>query len=227
MLGRKKTCGRCGSKSSARYEFCPYCGSVLDESAKKEREADNLFDSDFSDFLTPKMNMGFPINSLFKALDSQMKALDKEMPRGFDEKQNPIRNGISISISSTGGQPVIKVRNLGQGQGGEMHAVQRNIEREKPMRKINLSEKEAERISRLPKEEPGTSVRRLSNKVIYEIDLPGVKENDIIINRLQNSIEIKAFTKDKAFFKLIPVALPLLKYYMDKEKLVLELKPEN
>jgi len=194
---------------------------TLDESAKKEKEVDNLFDSDF---LMPKMNMGFPINSLFKALDSQMKALDKEMRRGFNEKQNPIRNGISISISSTGGQPVVRVRNLGQG--GEMQPVVRKIEKEKPMRKINLSEEEAERISKLPKEEPGTSVRRLSNKVIYEIDLPGVKEEDIIINRLQNSIEIKAFTKDKAFFKLIPVSMPIMNYSLKKGKLVLELKPE-
>ena len=221
MLGRKKICRRCGSKSSSRYEFCPYCGMTLDESAKKEKEVDNLFDSDF---LMPKMNMGFPINSLFKALDSQMKALDKEMRRGFNEKQNPIRNGISISISSTGGQPVVRVRNLGQG--GEMQPVVRKIEKEKPMRKINLSEEEAERISKLPKEEPGTSVRRLSNKVIYEIDLPGVKEEDIIINRLQNSIEIKAFTKDKAFFKLIPVSMPIMNYSLKKGKLVLELKPE-
>jgi len=225
MLGRKKTCRRCGSKSSSRYEFCPYCGSTLDENARKE-EADNLFDSDF---LMPKMNVGFPINSLFKMLDSQMKTLDKEMRKGFDEKQNPIKNGISISISSTGGQPIIKVRNLGQGQGGEMQAVPRNAEGERPMRmkKINMSEEEAERISKLPKEEPGTSVRRLSNKVIYEIDLPGVKENDIIINRLQNSIEIKAFTKNKAFFKLIPVNLPITNYSLKKGKLILELKPEN
>jgi len=221
MLGRKKICERCGSKSNSGYEFCPYCGSTLDESAKKEKEAENLFDSDV---LMPKMNMGFPFNSLFKALDSQMKTLDKEMRRGFNEKQNPMRNGISISISSTGGQPIIKVRNLGQG--GEMQAVQRKIEREKPMRKINLSEEEAGRISKLPKEEPGTSVRRLSNKVIYEIDLPGVKEEDIIINQLQNSIEIKAFTKDKAFFKLIPVSLPITNYSLKKGKLVLELKPE-
>jgi len=224
MLGRKKTCQRCGSKSSSKYEFCPFCGSVLDEGDKKEKEVDNLFDSDF---FTPKMNMGFPINSLFKMLDGQMKALDKEMRRGFNEKQNPIRNGISISISSTGGQPIIKVRNLGQ-PGMQMQPVQRKGEGERPMKikKSNLSEEDFEKISRLPKEEPGTSVRRLSNKVIYEIDLPGVKEEDIIINRLQNSIEIKAFTKDKAFFKLIPVSLPITNYSLKKGKLVLELKPE-
>ena len=224
MLGRKKICARCGSKSSSKYEFCPFCGSTLDENSNKEKEADNLFDSDF---LMPKMNMGFPINSLFKMLDSQMKSLDKEMKKGFNEKQNPMMNGISISISSTGGQPVIKVRNLGQ-PGMQMQPVARKIEGEKPMKikKSNLSEEDFERISNLPKEEPGTSVRRLSNKVIYEIDLPGVKEEDIIINRLQNSIEIKAFTKDKAFFKLIPISLPITNYSLKKGKLILELKPE-
>jgi hypothetical protein len=70
-------------------------------------------------------------------------------------------------------------------------------------------------------------VRRLSDRIVYEIELPGVKASDIIINKLQNSIEIKAFTKEKAFFKLLPVALPILNYYMKQGKLVLELKPED
>jgi len=39
----------------------------------------------------------------------------------------------------------------------------------------------------------------------------------------ENSIEIKAFSKDKAYFKFLPIALPLLGYKLLKEKLILEL----
>ena len=56
--------------------------------------------------------------------------------------------------------------------------------------------------------------------------MPGVTNlKDIMINKLQNSIEIRAFAKDKAYFKLIPVALAIKKYGLEHEKLILELKP--
>jgi hypothetical protein len=68
----------------------------------------------------------------------------------------------------------------------------------------------------------------LTNKIVYEIDLPGVTNvKDVIINRLENSIEVKAFAKDKAYFKLIPLSLPIERYHLKEGKLVLELKPED
>jgi hypothetical protein len=66
----------------------------------------------------------------------------------------------------------------------------------------------------------------MTNKIIYEVDLPGVKnEKDIIITKLENSIEIKAFTKDTAYLKLIPISLPIKNYFLEKNKLILELTP--
>src|SRR3989344_3748821 len=51
----------------------------------------------------------------------------------------------------------------------------------------------------------GISIRRFADRVVYEIALPGVKSiKDISITKLENSIEIKAVSKDKAYFKLIP-----------------------
>ena len=83
-----------------------------------------------------------------------------------------------------------------------------------------------EKLAKLPRKEPETKVRRLTDKIIYEINLPGVKSlKNITVNKLENSIEIKAISKDRAYFKLIPIALPLIRYYLKKESLFLELKP--
>jgi hypothetical protein len=40
---------------------------------------------------------------------------------------------------------------------------------------------------------------------------------------LENSIEVKAFAKDKAYYKFLPVSLPLLKYDLANGRLTLEL----
>ena len=92
----------------------------------------------------------------------------------------------------------------------------------------NFSKKSLKRFSELPKKEPKTNVKRLSNTVIYEINLPGVKSSeDLSIVKLENSIEIKAVAKDKAYFKLLPINLTIIDYELEKGKLILELEAKN
>ena len=90
-----------------------------------------------------------------------------------------------------------------------------------------MNSEQIEKLSSLPREEPPASVRRLTDKIIYEMDMPGVEEKNVWITRLQNSIEIKALAKDKAYFKLIPFKLPIIRSHVKDGKLVLELKPEQ
>lgn len=101
---------------------------------------------------------------------------------------------------------------------------------EKPARKkiekipsANFSKDKLKKLSSLPKQEPTTNIRRLSNKVIYEMDMPKVDSiEDISIINLENNIEIKALAEDRVFFKIIP-RLPITNYGLEKGKLILEL----
>jgi len=215
MFGKKQTCQRCNNKTSKKHDFCPYCGFCF-------REKDEFFE--------PSFNMGFPFNTIFKQLEKQIekqfKEIDQQMPTFQEEKKPKIMTeGISISISSAGGQPVIKVKNL-----GNVNRAQDQSEKIKEAKKEQIQKitpEQVEQFSKLPKEEPQTSVRRLTDKIVYELDMPEVKKENVIITRLQNSIEIKAFTKDKAFFKLIPISLPIIKSQLSEGKLILELKPSD
>lgn len=55
--------------------------------------------------------------------------------------------------------------------------------------------------------------------------MPEVKSfKDILINKLENSIEIKAIGKTKAYFKIIPINIPIISQRLFQGKLILELK---
>ena len=87
-----------------------------------------------------------------------------------------------------------------------------------------FSKESSKKFAQLPKQEPKTNIRRLSDKVIYEIEIPEVKSSkDISIIQLESSIEIKAIGKKHAYLKRIPINLPIINYIFSKEKLTLEL----
>lgn len=215
----KTICLRCGRKIDKGFVFCPFCG----HNTKKEKEERDLGFLGKEDTIEFPANFGFTgmpmgkvFNSLMKNLDKQFRELDKNMVEDI-QKQNIKGKGISISISTESGkQPKIEVQQFGQGK----KIIQPEMMIEKPI----MNSKQIEKISNLPKQEAETRVRRLSNKIIYEINLPGVKNiKNVIINKLENSIEIKAFSKEKVYFKLIPINLPILGYKLKNEKLVIEL----
>lgn len=96
--------------------------------------------------------------------------------------------GITITISS--GRPGIGIK------------TSRRIE---PEIKRKVKVKELEKIPKFT-EEPETRIKRVGPKEIIQIKLPEVKsQDDIEVRRLEQSIEIRAWVGDKAYFKLIPV----------------------
>lgn len=226
----EKRCKRCAKNISRDYEFCPYCGFNI----KGDNEERNFGFLGKKDEIFPDTGVRMPFgfnklfSSLLKQIDSQFRQLDKEIGKDFKEtkirKIKPIMSrGISISISTnTGEKPEIKVKGFGPGY---ENLIQQEIkEPARTIKQLEISEEKARKLAKLPRKEAETKVRRLSNKIIYEIKLPGVLSLDnIIINKLENSIEIKAFSKDKVYFKLLPISLPILNYKLEEEKLILEL----
>jgi len=232
----KKTCKRCGRRLEKGFSYCPHCGYNL-EREKEEKDYGllgrrNMDNSDlFGDGIKLPLGFNTVFKKLMKEMDHQFRELDrglgKEKIRKIGETDRPIlkKGGISINISNGAGKPVIRVKSFGNLP--EFKNIEKQIEPTKKTRrkrKPEISEEKAKELAKLPRQEAESKVRRLSGKVIYEIELPDVKNTkDIIINELENSIEIKAFAKDKAYFKFLPVSLPLLNYKFSKGKLILEL----
>ncbi len=202
----KKRCAKCGKKISSKYRFCPYCGYGDRDFNDTENEWGMLGRDDIAMENAFQMPMG--LDNIFNSL---MKNLTKQLNESYNPKDSRIKNnGISISISSSGNSPP-KVR---------VNSPQKKVRKKLPGQ---FSEGEAKRFSQLKKQEPKTNMRRLSNRVIYEIKLPGVKSlKDVSIARLETSIEIKAIGKNKAYFKRIPLNMPIINYNFSEGELVLE-----
>jgi HSP20 family molecular chaperone IbpA len=225
MFGKR--CIGCNGKVRKDHSFCPHCGINM---KKLDRFEDfGMFGKD-DEISQPQLPLGFNklFNSLIKELDKQFKDIEKH---NYSQMENSIKqkkannkkdirtSGISISISTSNSKkPEIRIKSFGPNR--QKLVQQKNHDfLNKP-----FSEQKAKDFSKNKKIEPETNVRRLSDKIIYEIFLPGVSSlNEISIQQLENSIEIKAISKEKSYNKLLTVNYPIDSYYFKNDKLVLEL----
>ncbi|MEX0920412.1 MAG: hypothetical protein WDZ69_02405 [Candidatus Pacearchaeota archaeon] len=231
MFGKRK-CPNCSEKISNSYNFCPYCRAPTKEFFEEDSENWGLLGKDDSPENSENMmlpsGLGSLFNTLLKSLNNQVRELEElERPKKTQDKNNKSKirkGGISISIhTSEGKPPMIKVASF-----GNMPNFKKNEEKmEETVKPIQLPSSNSKKFAGLPKEEPKTNIRRFSDKVIYEINMPGVKSaDDISISQLEKSIEIKALGKGKVFNKIIPINLPIKRYNFSKKKLTLELDAE-
>lgn len=226
---KRQRCRNCGKKINDGYDFCPYCGALLKDSFK-ENSKDNedwglLGKNDFT-YEEMKLPMGF--NTLFNSLLKNLNKQIDEFEEVKKEKKSRVKKGgIGISIYTSGDKPpeirVTSFGNIPKFKEKEKQ-IKENIKRVK-----NLPQTSSKKFSGLPKKEPETNIRRFSNKIVYEIKMPEVKSiKDVSIIQLESSIEIKALAtprrkKKYVYYKIIPVNLPIKRYNLSKEKLVLEL----
>ncbi len=209
-----KTCPKCGKKIEREFDFCPYCGKSLDIKNNWGilGKNDNLFEKKEEVF-------GFGGGILNKMIGNAMKVLEKELQKGIKEPQIVPKTKVQLYING-------KKINIGT---KPKKIIKRTAKKQiKEIPSTYFSKESSKKFSNLPREEPKTNVRRLSDRIIYDIEMPEVKSvENISIIRLENSIEIKAIGKNKAYYKVIKIGLPILDYYLSKGKLILELGMKN
>ena len=154
-----------------------------------------------------QMNMGFGLTDRF--IGSLINNLAKTFEQQFHEiEKTEIRNmpnGIKIRI----GVP-------------EQNKVQHQ--------KINktLSEEQLKKMSSLPRAAAKTNVRRLSDKIIYELNTPGLMSvDDVIVSKLESGYEIKAISDKKVYVNSIPLKLPLRSFSISDNKLFVEFRVQQ
>ena len=229
----KKTCQRCGKKTNKDSIFCPSCGTPL-KKIKRREEFGMLGEDDSFDEIETLSNSLFGgmggMNGGFmnKMISNTMKMLEKEMQRemqgqgGMNKPQNQNSNP-NNNIPRTRIKLMINGKEINLNNGIEETQGNEKKEKTKAIRFKKFSEEQAKRFSKLPRKEPKTDLKRIADKISYEIEIPGVETfEDVSILPLENSIEIKAITKEKAYSKSIPLNLPIVNYGFSKGLLVLE-----
>ena len=207
----KKKCKNCRSKISDKYDFCPYCGMRADSQENFGMLGKNDFVNE-SDNFSKSFFGGFGGNILDKMLGNAMRMLEKEMRREMKNQELQPKPNFQLFING-------KKVNL------DGSAVNAQKKEPRKVSSVKLPQNKLKNFAKLPKKNPKTEIRRFSNRIVYEIEVPGVKAmNDISIAKLENSIEIKAVSKDHAYLKVIPINLPIMNYGFENQKIILELE---
>ena len=86
------------------------------------------------------------------------------------------------------------------------------------------TQEKIKKYSQLPRKEAQARLRRISGKILYEISVPGVTSvDDVLVNQLESSIEIKAVSDKVMYLKHLNLNLPIVSYSLKKGILTLEL----
>lgn len=219
----KKNCKRCGGKLNKKYSFCPNCGTPINK--KDEKDFGLLGRDDFfenSDSLSTSLFGGFGSGLMNKMFNNAMKMLEKELQQNM-KAQNSTAN--SENMPRTKFRLMINGKEINLNDGKVIEKMPQKKETPKKTTFNKFTEEQNEKFSKLKKIMPESHLKRIDDKIIYEIELPEVNslKNTSII-RLEDGIEIKALSEKKAYLKRVPLTLPILNYYLSKNLLILEFK---
>ncbi len=217
-----KKCPRCYNKIKKNYEFCPFCGDNF--KSVNDREDYGIIGK--NDMIDEQVfpNLG---GSMFeKILNQTMRMLEKQMRTMVQNINQSNQHAKKIPINEM--NPNLSVQFFVNGK-KVFPQVEEIIEETNPQtQRVKVSkmpEKKLEMFAKLKKVEPNSKMRRMGQKIIYELEVPGVNDlNDILINRLESSIEVRALAKDKSYSKIINVNLPIIRYGLNNGNLILELQ---
>ncbi|MCD4770963.1 zinc ribbon domain-containing protein [archaeon] len=197
----RKKCRSCGEKVEKKFNYCPWCGGSLKVGG--DRDDFGMLGRDDSRRIQEEMKLPFGME---KIMGSLVKQLEKQMGNmNFDEKDG-FPKGIKIQIAR---------KPMGQ-------VVQKKVPK---MEVVEVSEKEADRRAGLKKVEAKSRVKRLGDVIIYEIETPGLKKKeDVVITELATGLEIRAYSKDRCYVKVIPLKVEILSWRVDRERVMVELR---
>lgn len=205
MLFRKKSkrekCNFCKKEVESKFSYCPYCGKPTIDEAQLQKEFGLLGNSDEELSQNPLAATGILGQIIAPMMQGFAKSLMEQMSESQPEIQQ-LPNGISIRINS--------------------EAPRKRYRQVKPL-KTEVSEKQLKKMSGLPRVSAKTKIKRLSDKIIYDLEAPGVEDiKDIFISKLETGYEIKAITKNKVYTNSLPVNLPLLQYSFNEKGISVE-----
>lgn len=198
----KKKCRGCGEKVERKFNYCPWCGASL----KVKTDLGMLGDSDegqVQEELKLPFGMDRIVGGLVKQLEKQLGNMDMNNANG-----GAMPKGFKIQI----GMPT-------KGQA---------IQQKAPIKKRNevvVSKEEGDRRAKLKKVEAKSRMRRLGDVIVYELETPNVRGNeDVVINELETGLEIRVYARDKCYVKVIPLKVEVLRFRVDKEKVLVEMR---
>ncbi|NPE26929.1 hypothetical protein HNV12_02915 [Methanococcoides sp. SA1] len=199
-----KKCRGCGEKVERKFNYCPWCGAGLKAGAK--RDSGMIGSSDVGNLFQGEAKLPFGLN---KMVGSLVKQLEKEMGNMDLGNVRGVPKGFKIQI------------------GGKMPngVIPQKVEAKKKIENVIVSEAEGKRRRKLKKVDAISKVKRFGDLIVYEIEAPGVMDKkDVVISELESGLEIRAYSKDVCYVKVIPLKVEVLRWAVKGEKVLVEMK---
>jgi len=213
----KKKCSKCNKKIEKSNRFCPSCGKDLNPNSKEDYGFLGKDDVDDSFNLMSNTD-NLPINKILKTAMKMSEKMIRDMQKQSNQPNQS--NPSNFPYSN------MRIKFMVNGKEVPLNNNQRQqIKKPDKIKPKKISDEKAKQFAKLPRKEPKTKMKRISNRLLYELSVPGVKDiEDVLINQLENSIEIKALSKNKVYSKILEINLPIVGYKLDKDNLILELQ---
>ena len=150
-------------------------------------------------------------NMFVNLINKHLEVIKKKLSTPTNnESQKRVSNGIQISITTGfGSPPRVSVAQLGSNKRENYEPREKTVKRTLPN----------------DVEEPETVIKKTNEVIVVDAKLPGVKsENDVEINTMPNSVELRAYAGEKGYFKIlnIPNSFDLVEKDLKDEKLKLK-----
>ena len=143
-----------------------------------------------------------------------MKQVEKEMAN-MDNSAGMKPKGFKIQIST--GMPKMQTMNQVPDETRSVSSIDSFNEK--------ISDEERENRVKLKQVPAKSTIRRLPEGLIYEIETPGVTaKKDITLTKLEQSLELKAYSKDRCYVKKLPSKVEILGMAIKGGKIFLRLK---
>ena len=147
----KKRCKKCGEKNNSKARFCSTCGFNFERGDSEDYGMlgkDDFTENSFNDPFTSSFFGGFSEKMLSKMMGSAMKMLEREMQKGMKEQDRSIKTNFRLMING-------KEIPLNQGP------IQKKKKVEEKKLTNTFSNEKLKQLSKLPKKEPKTTIRRI------------------------------------------------------------------
>ncbi len=216
MFFKKKSdeevdCINCNSKVNKEYSYCPHCSSPMISPEEEMRNFGMLGKNDIQDHFSQPMNSA-NLGMADKMLQSIMQSLVKSLDSQFKEQSSGKAMTPEIENTPNG----IRIK-LG------IQSPQKKLKKKTQSSVHSITEEQSKKMSKLPRAEAKTNIKRLSDKVIYEVSASGVQSpKDIFISKTESGYEVKAIGKKKIYVNSLPINLPLKGYYLEDKRITFE-----
>ena len=205
MFDKKQDCPKCKSSVNVDFDFCPHCGCDIRDPEKDIQDYGLLGKNDMAQTpLAGGGTMGFSdkiLNSIFtqlmKSLEQQMRNAAPRQDEHTEVRQLP--NGIVMTVNT-----------------------QRKAAPKVSKKRI-VTEEQMKRMASLPRGEAKTDVRRLSDRVLYEVKAPGVGSvEDVFVSKVESGYEVKVISEKKVYVNSLQIDLPLKGYSLNEKGVTFE-----